>query len=182
MILGITGTNGSGKGTVVEYLLSKGFTHYSARAFIAEEIERRGLPLERPSFKKTADSLRKAHGPSYIIEQLFAQAQARGGDAVVESIQELAGAHFLHEQGAKLLAVNADQKLRYERTVLRGSHTDHVDFATWVQQEEAEWHNEAAHEMDVPGVMALADAIVMNNGTLEDLHAQVEAALSAFTK
>ncbi len=182
MILGITGTNGSGKGTVVEYLLAKGFTHYSARAFIGEEIERRGLPLERPSFKKTADSLRQAHGPSYIIERLFAQAQADGGDAVIESIRELAGAHFLRAHGAKLLAVNADQKLRYERTVQRGSHTDQVDFKTWVTQEEAEWHNEAAHELDVPGVMALADAVIMNNGTREELRAQVDAALRQLTK
>lgn len=182
MILGITGTNGSGKGTVVEYLQSKGFKHYSARAFIAEEIERRGLPLERPSYQKTADSLRKEHGPGYIIEQLVLRAQAVGGDAAIESIRALGEAHFLHEHGAKLVAVNADQKLRYERTVERGSHTDNVDFETWVAQEEAEWHNEAAHEMDVPGVMALADATIMNNGSLEDLQAQVDAVLRELTK
>ncbi|HEX3095769.1 MAG TPA: AAA family ATPase, partial [Patescibacteria group bacterium] len=45
IIIGITGTAGSGKGTVVEYLVSKyGFKHYSARGFITEELVRRNLP------------------------------------------------------------------------------------------------------------------------------------------
>ena len=41
MIIGITGTDGSGKGTVVDYLVEqKGFKHYSARAIFEEEIAR----------------------------------------------------------------------------------------------------------------------------------------------
>jgi dephospho-CoA kinase len=33
MIIGITGTDGAGKGAVVDYLVAqKGFTHYSGRA------------------------------------------------------------------------------------------------------------------------------------------------------
>ncbi|MDB5189224.1 MAG: Dephospho-CoA kinase, partial [Parcubacteria group bacterium] len=37
MLIAITGTNGSGKGAVVEYLVSqKGFSRYTARAVILE--------------------------------------------------------------------------------------------------------------------------------------------------
>jgi len=42
IIIGITGTLGAGKGTVVEYLQEKGFRHYSARGFITKEVEKRG--------------------------------------------------------------------------------------------------------------------------------------------
>ena len=39
LIIGITGTLGAGKGTVVEYLVEKkGFDHYSVRAFLLKEI------------------------------------------------------------------------------------------------------------------------------------------------
>lgn len=40
MIIGITGTNGAGKGTVVEYLAKKEWNHFSAGEFITEEIEK----------------------------------------------------------------------------------------------------------------------------------------------
>ncbi len=182
MIIGITGTNGSGKGTVVDYLKTKGFAHYSARGFIVSEIERRGLPVDRSTMNQTANDLRLKHSPSYIIEELYKQAEAADGDAIIESVRALGEAEFLRAHGAKLVAVDADRKLRYERSVARGSHTDHVDFDTWVTQEEREWHNEAAHDMDVPGVMALADFTIENNGTVEELRAQVDAALAQATK
>ena len=36
-IIGITGTLGAGKGTIVDYLVQKkGYVHYSVRSFIAE--------------------------------------------------------------------------------------------------------------------------------------------------
>ena len=182
MIIGITGTNGAGKGTVVDYLVQKGFRHYSARAYIIAEIERRNLPIDRVSMRNVGNSLRKEHGSSYIIEQLFTQARTEGGNAVIESIRSIGEADFLKANGALLFAVNADRKLRYERSVRRGSHTDSVDFETWVAQEEREWHNEAAHDMNVPGVMALADATVVNDGTLEELHEHVDAQLLHVTR
>ncbi len=37
-----------------------------------------------------------------------------------------------------MVAVDADRKLRYERITARGASTDHVDFDTWVMQEERE--------------------------------------------
>ncbi|HEX8947223.1 MAG TPA: AAA family ATPase [Candidatus Paceibacterota bacterium] len=178
MIIGITGTNGAGKGTVVEYLISKGFAHYSARGFITEEIQRRGMPVDRSSMREVANDLRQTHVPSYIVEQLFNAAQAAGGDAIIESIRNVGEAEFLKVHGAMLLAVDADQKLRYERSVARGSETDRVDFDTWVMQEEREWHNAAAHDMNVPGVMQMADATITNNGTLSELHVQVDAILA----
>ncbi|MDE1944642.1 MAG: AAA family ATPase, partial [Patescibacteria group bacterium] len=117
MIIGITGTNGSGKGTVVDYLVEKGFRHYSARDFIVAEIERRDLPVDRPHMQQMGNELRRAHGPTYIIEQLFAAAEEGGGNAVLESVREVAGAKFLKQRGAVILATDADRKLRYERIV-----------------------------------------------------------------
>ena len=50
LIIGITGTLGAGKGTVVEYLVEKqGFDHYSVRSFLLKEINRRGMPENRDS-------------------------------------------------------------------------------------------------------------------------------------
>jgi dephospho-CoA kinase len=182
MVIGVTGTNGAGKGTVVDYLVTKGFAHYSVRAFLIEEIERRGLVVDRSSMRDVANDLRKQHKPSYIVETLHTRALEKGGDAVIESIRALGEVEYLESHGAHLIAVDAERHIRYERAVGRGSHTDNVDFDTWVIQEEREWHNAEAHDMNVPGVIAKADAVIENNGSLEDLHRQVESVLLNFKK
>ncbi len=182
MIIGITGTNGAGKGTVVSHLVAKDFKHYSAREFISIEIRKRGLPLDRSSMQEVGNDLRRLHGPAYVVQALYEQAVAAGGNAVIESVRVVAEAQCLKKSGAALLAVDADRALRYERTVSRGSETDRVDFDTWVAQEEREWHNAAAGDMDVPAVVAMADYTVTNNGSLDELHAQVDKVLEEIKK
>jgi dephospho-CoA kinase len=176
MIIGITGTNGAGKGTVVDYLVQKkGFKHYSAREFLFEEIRRRGMLENRDSLREVANDLRKMHGPAYVIEQLYARAQEKGVDAVIESVRTMGEAEFLKSKGALIGAVDADRNLRYERAVLRGSQTDEVSFEEFCIQEDREMASNEPWDMNVFGVMKLADFKIENNGTLEELHEQVDA-------
>ncbi len=175
MIIGITGTNGSGKGTVVEHLKSKGFTHYSARQVILREIERRGLPPARDTMRTVANDLRKTHHPAYIVEELFKQAAAAGGDAVIESVRVLKEAEFLKERGAFLIAVDAIRRLRYERVVRRGSPTDHISYDTFCAQEDAEMNNPEPWDMNIFGVMQLADYTIVNIGSPEEITSRVDA-------
>ena len=86
IIIGITGTLGAGKGTVADYLKNKyGLLHYSARDFIVDEIERRGLPVNRDIMTEVANDLRKLHHPGYIIEQLYNRAITSGKNSIIES-------------------------------------------------------------------------------------------------
>lgn len=178
MIIGITGTNGAGKGTVVDYLVrQKGFRHYSVRQFLLSEIEKRGLPPDRNSTRLVANELRKVHGPSYVIERLYAIAGKELGPTVIESIRTTGEAGFLKSQGALLWAVNADRKTRYERVLKRWSELDKVDFAQFCEYEDREMRSHEAWDMNVFKVMEMADATFTNDSTPEDLYAQVEEAL-----
>ena len=77
--IGITGTLGAGKGTIVDYLVQqRGFVHYSVRAFITEEIKRRGLEVNRDTMTLVGNDLRAQHSPSWIVEQLYEKAAASG--------------------------------------------------------------------------------------------------------
>ena len=72
LIIGITGTLGSGKGTIVDFLVKeKGFAHYSVRALVSEEIVRRGMEVNRDSMVIVANELRKQNSPSYITDQVY---------------------------------------------------------------------------------------------------------------
>lgn len=68
--------------------------------------------------------------------------------------------------------------MRYERVVVRGSSTDKVDFKTWKAQEEREWYNAGAEAMNVPAVIAMADYTIANNGSLAELHTQIDTVLA----
>src|SRR6218665_3245311 len=98
-IIGITGTIGAGKGTIVEYLQSNyGFVHYSMRGFLTQIIKEKNLPLNRDSMVIVANELRANHTPSYIVEQLYEQAKANGQDAVIESVRTVGEVLALREK------------------------------------------------------------------------------------
>jgi dephospho-CoA kinase len=179
MIIGITGTNGAGKGTVVDFLVQqKNFRHFSVRNFLIEEILRRGLPVDRTHMRMVGNEMRQAHGPSYVVEQLLGHAKAVEKDhCVIESIRAVGEAEFLLKEGAHIWAVDADRKIRFERILTRMSETDHVTFEQFCEYEDREMQGTESWDMNVFGVMKLADRIFLNNGTVDELFAQVEGAL-----
>lgn len=180
MIIGITGSFGAGKGVVVDYLVKqKGYTHYSVRNFIFEEAKRRGLDITkgREVTIPLGNELRATHGPAYLVETLYGQALERGGDAVIESLRAVAEVRRLKELGAFVLGVDADERLRFERSIKRGSETDSVSFEQWQDQERRESNPNDPTKQDIFGALKESNAIVQNNGTVEELYAQVEKAL-----
>ena len=88
IIIGITGTLGAGKGTVVDYLVQKyHFVHFSVRDFLKEEVAKRNLPQNRDSFTQVANDLRRLYSPSYIVDQLYERAAQQSQNAIIESIR-----------------------------------------------------------------------------------------------
>lgn len=183
MILGITGTNGAGKGSVVTYLVEeKRFTHFSVREKIIEEVKRRGLELNRTNIGETGTSLRREHGANYFTDTFLATAREQGADnVVIESIRTLAEAAYLREQGGKVLAVDAPVEVRYERIINRGSVTDKVSFEDFRLQEDVEYRPKDitdSTQMNVLGVIETADHVLVNDGSLEELGGKIEAILT----
>lgn len=177
MIIGIAGSFGAGKGAVVEYLKTKGFTHYSSSGFITEEIVRRGMPVNRDSMIEVANDLRKTHGPAYIVESLYKRAEEVGGDAVIESLRAVREVEKIKELGGFVLGVDADQHIRYERAFARGSEKDKVDFEYWKEQEKKESNPDDPTKQNIFGALKLSDVVIQNNGSFDDLHREVDIVL-----
>jgi dephospho-CoA kinase len=179
LIIGITGTLGAGKGTIVDFLVKgKGFAHFSVRAFIAEEIIRRGMKVDRDSMVVVANDLRRQNSPSYITDCLYEKAAEAGENSVIESIRTPGEVYSLREKGNfKLLAVDAGPEIRYKRIQLRKSETDHISYETFIENEEREMNSTDPNAQNLSRCFELADYKLLNNGPIEQLNRQIEAIL-----
>lgn len=179
MILGITGSFGAGKGAAVDYLTTeKNFHHYSASGFITDEIKRRDLPVDRDSMILVANDLRAKHGPSYIIDSLYAQAEETGGDSVIESLRAIAEVRRIKELGGLVLGIDAPAELRYERAFSRQSEKDNVPYEKWLAQEKAESNPDDPTKQDIFGALKESDVVISNEGTMEELYSKLEQFLA----
>jgi dephospho-CoA kinase len=184
IIIGITGTLGAGKGTIVEYLVDeKGFVHYSVRAYLLEKIREQGRPENRDSMFRLANELRTRFGPSYVTDQLYKQALVSGKNCVIESIRTPGEIDSLRAKGNFfLLAVDADSEFRYQRILLRQSETDRVTRKTFLENEEREMNPTDPNKQNLKKCIEMADFILVNNGTKKNLIQQVEKVLDQVSR
>lgn len=180
IIIGITGTLGAGKGTIVDFLIQKkGFRHYSVRAFISREIVNRGLDVNRDNMVVVANDLRAKHSPSYITDCLYEEAKQKGENAIIESIRTPGEIVSLREKGNFLLiAVDADIRTRYNRAVKRGSETDHISFEKFQSDEQTEMNATDPNKQNLKKCIEMADIRIENNGTIKELEEIIELKLN----
>jgi dephospho-CoA kinase len=183
MIIGIAGTIGSGKGTVVEYLNTKGFKSYSSSGILKEILTERGQSHTRENMAHLAEELTASH-PGGVLLISLERAQKEGVENfILEAIHRASEANFVRSVGGKILGVDADLKLRYERTLARNDGAkDAVTFEQFKESSEREDEGKRHLTNNIREVIESADAVVQNNGTLAELHAQVDEALEKLKK
>jgi len=176
IIIGITGTLGAGKGTVVDYLTqNKGFLHFSVREYLKKEMKKRGMPNNRDSMTHLANELRAQNSPSYVTDQLYIESLETGKNSIIESIRTPGEITSLKQKGTfYLIAVDADPSIRYERVKQRGSETDHISFDTFLNNEAREMNSEDPNKQNLKKCIEMADFHIDNNRDLSHLEAQIE--------
>ena len=183
MIIGITGTIGSGKGTVVEYLKKRGFAHYSVSGILKEILKERGLPETRTYMSPLADELMKKHegGVLFLAHERAEKSGIK--DYILESIHRVSEADYVRSIGGVIIGVDADIRKRYERTVKRKEgEKDNVTFEEFLEHAKREDEGEKGTGPNIRAVLKTANAVLMNNGTLDELHAQIDEILKQIKK
>ena len=179
IIIGITGTLGAGKGTVVEYLVKKKkFKHYSVSGFLKEELVKKGQKNDRINLQDIGNELRKKFGPDYITKKLYEKAKKENVNAIIESIRNPKEAEFIKSHDGFLFAVTADQKTRYQRIKSRAGEKDNVTYKEFVKQEERELQNSDPNAQNLPKCILMADYKFDNNSTIKCLYEKVEKIIS----
>jgi len=182
MIIGLAGTIGSGKGTVVDYLKDQGFMQYSSSGLLGDLVEREGNPRTREAMAKMATRL-QTDFPGGVIEKNYRERYLteKPEHAIFEAIHRQSEANFLKSVGGYIIGVDADLATRFERTKLRNEgEKDRQDFEHFKEQAriEDEGGGDPSRDNNIREVINSAEFVIENNGTLEELHAKVDAVLA----
>jgi 8-oxo-dGTP diphosphatase len=174
MIIGITGTLASGKGTISEILEKKGFKHLSVRNFLIQELQKRNLEINRDNMVHLANELRTNNSPSFIVEQLYNQAKQTSKDTIIESIRNPGEIEALRKKPSfYLIAIDAEPKIRYQRLTEKSSETDYVSFEEFLDHENREMQSSNPNNQDISKCIEQADFVIENNTTVEELEEKV---------
>lgn len=118
-IIGISGTNGSGKDTVAHMLTERHtFLNVSATEMFIGELNRRGWPIDREHKAKLSAEWRREKGMGVIVDkavEMFNAAPKKYLGIVVGSLRHPGEADRVHELGGTVVWVDADPKTRYDR-------------------------------------------------------------------
>lgn len=180
IIIGITGTIGAGKGTVVDYLKERhGFLHFSVREYLTDILKKEGKPVNRDTFTARANQLRYENHPAFIIEELYHLAEIQGKNAILESIRTSGEIELLRSKGNfYLLAIDATPELRFNRILQRNSETDKISFDKFKSDEKREMNSTDPNKQNLQACIAGADHVILNQGSIKELESNVESFLS----
>ena len=93
---------------------------------------------------------------------------------MVESLRAVKEVEYVQSIGGIVVGVDADQETRYKRIVERGSVTDRISFEKWREQEEVESNTTDPTKQNIFGALEASDYIIQNDGSLEELHTQID--------
>lgn len=172
VIIGLSGTNGSGKDTVAKMLVEQyGFMWGDATTMLGDELTHRGLPHERAHKAALSAEWRRESGMGVIVDkavELFKKTPDAKG-VVVSSLRHPGEVDRVHELGGTVVWVDADPKIRYERIQNNAAHRNRVEdqktFEQFLAEEQAEMaHSGDSATLNMGAVKEQADTFIENNG------------------
>ena len=175
-IIGICGQPASGKDTVAEFFVGKGYKHISLGDTLREEMGSRGLPVDRATMSQFAADAKKTRGMGYLAELAISRIT---GNAIISGIRGTAEVELFRRQFGPafiLLFVDAPLQVRYERSRKRNRPGDNISFEEFQAIENHE-RSAASGAQEVDKVAALADYTLDNSGTTEVLMEKLAAFL-----
>lgn len=180
LILGFAGLLASGKGTSADYLKEQhGATTYRFSTILRDILDRVYLEQTRDNLIRISEVMRGNFG-----EDLLAKAMA--GDVandntpiiVVDGIRRMADIEHLQKlPNFHLVEIFADPEIRYERLIKRTENND--DQSKTYEQFLAD--HKRSTELSILDVVKEASIHIDNNGSLADLHTQLDSLITAHT-
>lgn len=173
-LIGLTGTNGAGKGETAAFFKARGYAYASLSDVLRDELAARGLEASRDNLIRTGNELREKFGPDVLARRIMVKVS---GPSVIDSIRNTREVAFFRGQaGFILLAVDAPVEVRFARAVARGRNESAATLEEFRRKEDEERAG-GRDAQQLEACMAEADHLVWNDGTIEDLQRRLEKLL-----
>jgi dephospho-CoA kinase len=175
-LIAIVGMPGAGKSVLSDYLSTRGFYLIRFGAIIIGEVHRRGLPVTPENERLVREEMRQQHGMDIcaklalpVIKLKLVEQQLVVIDGLY-SLREYTTLRGVFARELVVVAVFTSKPLRYQRLASRRERP-----LTYAQAEARDCMEVARIEKGGP--IALADFILVNDGSQSQFIAQAEALL-----
>lgn len=189
-IIGLSGTNGSGKDTVGLMLAERhSYLFISVTDLLRQEARSRGEEPTREVLRTISAEWRRESGHLGVlidkaVEQYEQVADTYPGGLVIASLRNPGEADRVHELDGTVVWTDADQKVRYDRIIAHAAERnrygeDHKTFEQFCAEEAAEMTTTGdVATLNMSAVKDRADIFVTNDGDdLEIFKTEAELAL-----
>ena len=176
IVFGLTGKNASGKGTVGEILKKKKFTYHSLSDSLRDELKSLKKEETRENLIEIGNKLRKEGGPGVLADKLIPKLNSESNhivDSIRNPLEVISLRNETQLRSFFLISVDANARLRYDRLCSRGRIGDTDSWDKFVEQERREENNDDPNKQQLSKTMEMADYMIDNSGTLEELEAEV---------
>jgi dephospho-CoA kinase len=181
MIIGLTGANASGKGEAASYLKSKGFEYHSLSDILRREAKARGIDPSRENLIRLGNELREKNGSSVLADLAIKKIKNKN-NYVIDSIRNPFEIKALRKlKGFSLMGIDAPAEMRFKRAVSRHRLGDPETLEKFVEGERKENISIPANQQ-LENCLKLADMIIINDSTIEELHRKIDIAISRHYK
>ncbi len=172
MIIGLTGTNASGKSSVADYLAGKGFSRHSLSDELRMLLKKSRVAATRENLIKAGKRYRERYGRGYLAA--LVKRKIGRNNAVVDSIRNLGEVEELRKaKGFFLIAVDAPVRIRFGRARKRMSSRDQKTFAEFVAREREELYGKGSGQQ-IMACMKKADFRIDTRGGYEKLYKKID--------
>ena len=173
VIIGLTGTNCSGKSEIATYLRENGFEYYSLSDIVREEAFKRKISPSRERLISLGKELRDHSGSGILAERISKKISNR--NTVIDSIRSPEEVNVLKQQKEFILiGVNAPIETRFERSLARGREGDGKTVEEFKRLEEQE-NNEGYQQLKK--TLRMSDVVIINDKTIDHLRRQIDHVL-----
>ncbi|WKZ25152.1 MAG: nucleoside monophosphate kinase [Patescibacteria group bacterium] len=182
MIIIVVGQPSSGKDTVSYKIVEYGFSHVSSGDIIRRDMKIKGLSLDRESMYHFVLKKRSKEGAFYPANEIAEQLK-EGDNIVISGFRNLSEVDYLKKRfpkEVKVIALTVPLEIRFQRAKDRNRAGDDISLEKFKEQEDRERTKTEAHNLDE--VIASADHLIENSGSLEDLYEKIESVMAIILK